>query len=300
LHKKLAATLTIAIFLLSTLAIIAPAQAHFTLGKYQGTYPYEVQDFDPHVPGVIGYVWPGGGENTYLGFPSYVTNVVSPGYVPPYPSQFLNTAKGWTQNLMQLDGHEYAPFGAIVTGTTGDLIFAVNSTTAMDFTNIYIAIPPEFTVPDTSQVVTTITNNYALILKYKASMFDRFVPGWTIIRIIADTQHDIQFYPQGWYYVRVNGVTAPSIAGKYFFKISFSGGATGEYWVPTQNWPVLLVKGELDPAIITGTIRFGGYNASLYGQPLEEAGMVWAKMTTKTDPYTGSTIGTCPDHTSPT
>ncbi len=63
-----------------------------------------------------------------------------------------------------------------------------------------------------------------------------------------------------------------------------------EYWVPTQNWPVLLVKGELDPAIITGTIRYGGYNSSLYGQPIMEAGKVTAVMTTKLDPYTGAQL----------
>ena len=62
------------------------------------------------------------------------------------------------------------------------------------------------------------------------------------------------------------------------------------YWVPTQNWPVLLVKGELDPAIITGTIRYGGYNSSLYGQPMMEAGMVTAVMKTKLDPYTGAQL----------
>jgi len=61
-------------------------------------------------------------------------------------------------------------------------------------------------------------------------------------------------------------------------------------WIPTQNWPVLLVKGELDPAIITGTIRYGGYNSSLYGQPLMEAGMVTAVMKTKLDPYTGASL----------
>jgi hypothetical protein len=304
LHKKLAATLTIAIFLFSTLAILAPVQAHFTLGDYVPNYPYETNDFDPHVPGVIGYVWPGGGENTYLGYPSYVTNVVSPGYVPPYPVNALTNAgrypSPWTQNYAQLDGHEYAPFGAIVAGTTGDLIFAINSTEPLDFTNLKILIPPEFGVPGNEQVVTTITNTYYDIARGGVSVYDRYAPGWSRISITADAQADIQFFPAGWYYVRINGVTAPSIAGKYFFKLFLSGGDTGNYWVPTQNWPVLLVKGELDPAIITGTVRYGGYNSSLYGLPMREAGMVWAKMTTKTDPYTGSTIATCPDHTSPT
>ena len=58
-------------------------------------------------------------------------------------------------------------------------------------------------------------------------------------------------------------------------------------FIPTENWPVLLVKGEIDPAIITGTIRYAGYNQSLYSQPVQEAGRVYAKMTTRLDPYTG-------------
>ena len=129
-----------------------------------------------------------------------------------------------------------------------------------------------------------------------------------------------------WYYVRINGVKAPAVAGKYFFKMylyySQYGTGTGanpggtfgpiappsgssvsypsactafcpprvQYFLPTQNWPVLLVKGELDPAIITGTIRYGGYNSTLYGQPIMEAGEVTAQMVTKLDPYTGAQL----------
>jgi len=126
-----------------------------------------------------------------------------------------------------------------------------------------------------------------------------------------------------WYYVRINGVLAPSIAGRYFFKILLYGGGGGlptqppagpgispsicadidnhggtangrgglpgencSEFVPTENWPVLLVKGEIDPAIVTGTIRYGGYNSTLYGRPIGEAGMVLAKMQTRLDPYT--------------
>ena len=71
LHKKLAAVLTIAIFAISTFAIVNPVSAHFTLGDLTGTYRYHANDFDPHVPGVIGYVWPGGGQNAYGGFPNF-------------------------------------------------------------------------------------------------------------------------------------------------------------------------------------------------------------------------------------
>src|SRR5208282_5372648 len=113
-------------------------------------------------------------------------------------------------------------------------------------------------------------------------------------------------------YVRVNGVTAPSVAGRYFFKIAllnqgasslFSGLISGEegvsysavnfngeqssQFIPTENWPVMLVKGEVDPGIITGTIRYAGYNQTLYSLPVQEAGRVYAKMATRLDPYTG-------------
>ena len=326
MNKKLAASLTIAIFLLSTIAILAPVQAHFTLGNStEGVYPYTANDFDPHVKGVIGYVWPGGGENTYLGSPTGVTNVVGPGYVPPYPNPSiakdlaLGGAQGWTQNLAQLDGHEYAPFGAIVVGSTGDLIFAINATQFADsWDNFYIAIPPEFTIPNAEQVVTTITNNYANIEVYQTvNQYDRYIPGWHLVRIITDPGHLISFTPAGeWYYVRINGVTAPSTAGKYFFKMYLYNSASppttslhvscdvpfiaDSCWVPTQNWPVLLVKGELDPAIITGTILYGGYNSSLYGKPVELAGKVWAQMTTKFDPYTGKSVVDCTKASKPT
>ena len=70
MNRKLTATLTIAIFLISTFAIVVPVHATFTLGNLSGTNPYEVNNFDAHVAGPIGYVWPGSGENGYLGFPN--------------------------------------------------------------------------------------------------------------------------------------------------------------------------------------------------------------------------------------
>src|SRR5208337_2950079 len=65
-------------------------------------------------------------------------------------------------------------------------------------------------------------------------------------------------------------------------------------FIPTQNWPVLLVKGEIDPAIVTGTVRYAEYNSTLYGEPIGEAGQVWAHMEDKIDPYTGQQITVCP------
>src|SRR5208283_4773763 len=172
--KKLAATLIIAIFLLSTVAILNPVSATFTLGDMTGTYRYHANDFDPHVPGVVGYVWPGGGQNTWGGSPNFASVNNAPGYQSPYPGQKPPATPGVNQfgnapssSWYQLEGDSYAPFGAVLTGSTGDLIFAINATygytcpntgntatypsNACVWDNLVIYIPPGFTVPDASQ-----------------------------------------------------------------------------------------------------------------------------------------------------
>ena len=310
----------IGIFILSVLAVSTPVRASFTLGDLTGTYPYHANDFDPHVPGVIGYVWPGSGENTYVGSPNIASDTLSPGYQAPYPQ---GNPPGAPSSWYQLESDAYSPFGAVLVGSTGDLIFALNATAGFTgrWQGVDILIPPGFSVPGTPQIVSTITNDYSAITVARISANDRYAPGWTLVRVLADAGFDssspsatpyydhqgIDFSTAGeWYYVRVNGVLAPAIAGRYFFKIfleggsasicgeegtgmgggSLPGGSCSEF-IPTENWPVMLVKGEVDPAIVTGTVRYGGYNASLYGLPIQEAGRVLAKMTMRLDPYTG-------------
>jgi len=376
LHRKLTASLTIAIFLISTFAIIVPTQAHFTLGNLSGTNPYVVNNFDPHVAGPVGYVWPGSGECAYLGFPNEAGDNCSPGYQSPYPQG--NPPGAPSNSWYQLEGDTYAPFGAVLTNSTGDLIFALNATCTPAFWNNaagcatqggtrpsdgvtkseiqtplsdsgywatwMILIPPEFSVPgaatfDSSQIVSTLTNSYDHVYVAKLSPYDRYAPNWTLVAITVDLTVDfssskgiyynhqnLEFTRAGeWYYARINGVTAPSVAGRYFFKMALSSmlfirypaspsplflpGVTSEnsfgvgptltgpapftaaingfVWVPPQNWPVMLVKGETDPAIITGTLRYAGYNSTLYQLPIAEAGKVWAHMTMRIDPYTG-------------
>ncbi len=392
-RRKVTALIVVAIFLLSTLAIGIPVHASFTLGQLTGSYPFHELDFDPHVSGVVGYVWPGGGENSYSGAPNFASNTLYPGYQSPYPCTLAGQPTGNggivgtsgnpaqcnppgapTSSWYQLQGSAYAPFGAVLAGSTGDLIFAINATAdtcpggvsqqgpcsahptdRLGWSGVTILLPPGFTVPvmDGSNVVTTITNDYTNIQVWKVSPYDRYAPGWTAVNMWVDGIQDaaknggsiintvvsyynhqyINFTSAGeWYYFRINGVTAPTVAGRYFFKIwlqgdsnylcgqegtaafnstcSFPVGLTqiGEFppttlfnlaeapsqFIPTQNWPVLLVKGEIDPAIVTGTVRYGGYNSTLYGQPIGEAGRVYAHMETKIDPYTGQQITQCP------
>src|SRR5208283_5645380 len=160
-------------FLLSTLAIIVPTQAHFTLGNLSGTSPYSINNFDPHVAGPIGYVWPGSGQCAYQGFPNQANDLCSPGYQAPYPNG--NPPGAPSNSWYQLEGDTYAPFGAVLTSSTGDLIFALNATGTPNtwvtkngtganlsptegWDTWMILIPPEFTVPgastfDGSQIV---------------------------------------------------------------------------------------------------------------------------------------------------
>ena len=340
------------IFLLSMFAGMVPVQASFTLGTASGISPYDVNNFDPHVAGPIGYVWPGAGQCAYEGYPNVASDNCSPGYQSPYPNG--NPPGAPSNSWYQLEGNTYAPFGAVLTNSTGDLVFGLNATCTPDewstppncatefdasgngvtkseiqtpllaetaWTTWIILIPPEFTVPgaatrDASQIVSTLSNSYDRYVVAKLGPDDRYAPGWTLVAITADATQDfsqnigryydhqfVQFSRAGeWYYVRINGVTAPSVAGRYFFKMALSGGSdyygvgpalTGRgalapfVWVPPQNWPVMLVKGEIDPAIMTGRLRYAGYNSTLYGQPIAEAGKVWAHMTMRLDPYTG-------------
>ena len=54
--RKVSVIFIISIFVLSMLATANPVRASFTLGDLTGTYRYHANDFDPHIPGVIGYV----------------------------------------------------------------------------------------------------------------------------------------------------------------------------------------------------------------------------------------------------
>jgi len=273
-------------------------------------------NFFKPVPGVVTYLWPAGEPTSY-------------GYSSTYNSYYNSN------------------YTVVLTNSTGDLIFAITAiggyrtdgtgslgpeeaSPTRGWTGIMIAIPPGFGVPDSSQVVASFTNDYAGISVSRIGPSDRYIPGWTLVSVLAENGRDtvgtsvyydrqtIQFTSAGeWYYIRINGVTAPSVAGKYFFKVllwgdsGYLGGPEGTasptctlyakgsacfpaplpgeaptQFIPTQNWPVMIAKGEINPAVVTGTLSYGGYNTLLVGQSVQEAGMVYAKMRTRIDPDT--------------
>jgi hypothetical protein len=333
---KLLALLLVGILWIGFASLIVPASAHFTLGDYTSNYRFHVNDFDPHVPGPLAYVWPGSGLSAIAGNPAGFP----PGYQTPYPG---SNPPGQPSSMYQLESNAYSPFGSILTSTTqtpsrGPLIFALNlsrpcelenvlcldgrpvaGSELFNYTGITIYIPPEFDLSSATSsiglVSTTFSTTSADISLGRSGAQDPIGPNWWLLY----SSGDIQFWPQNdyaeWYYVKISNVVAPQIAGKYFFKIFLwdnnqvdvpggwntdsqiaggtvkvpTSGAT-PLTVPVENWPALLVKGEIDPAIVTGTIRYGGFNQSLYNRPINLPGMV-DFVGTANDPYTGQPTG---------
>jgi hypothetical protein len=257
------------------------------------------------------------------------------GQPPGYQSPFQDF-----QNPFLLAGNSYAPHGAILTTTrdhdsVGDLIMAINfsrptafvteSNPSPSFTyrNITIFIPAPVTDAlgnleqdgfepagdidwengETTNIVTTLTDDYGSIFVKKTDQYDPFAPGWWEIYIIASgtgLEWTAERQWSEWYYIRINQMRAPRVAGRYFLKMFL-----GDHFpvrsqtqanlinstMPMENWPVLLVKGEVDPAIITGTVRFGDLsNGNHYGQPLQLPGMVRA-VGIADHPVTGQSTG---------
>jgi len=304
LSKRVLAAFLVTLFIIATFATVAEVQAHYTLGEQgpngpvAGTYGSTVNTYlDTHVPGHIAYVMPG-------------TNY-------KYPKD-------------QLPNY-YSPDGAIITDTSGALFFilnfteideginqqlypgaAVNITWEADYVGnwLYIAIPPEFGVPEgwedmtEAYVSTSITNDYATIETGKFSAWNNWAPGWWYIRIssFTDPNHldkgflytagndpypdrQLRTWMPGCYWVWVGGLKAPSCAGKYFFKVLYTDPAWPWFpWehllsIPPQNYPTLVVKGELDPGYISGRVLYGGsyYFGYYYGDPIWKPGRVIAE-----------------------
>ena len=298
------------------------ASAHTTLGNLNGEpslYRSNDHELNPtnsfataHVPGPLAYVWPGSGLKIYLDDPR-----LPPGYQSPFET---------FEQPLQLAANSYSPGGAIMASTptldsVGDLIVAVNFSQPRAFTtplnpsptfrynNITIYIPaplvdkhgdlvqdgfePAGTINweagDSSNIVTTLTDDYGRILVTRADMNDPYGPGWWLVRIEASGR-GIEFTPERewreWYYIRINQLKAPRVAGRYFFKIFLgdqypvrrqSAEALISYAMPVENWPALLVKGDADPAIIYGTVIHGEKSdPNIYGSPVKLPGMVRA------------------------
>ncbi|MEM4250958.1 MAG: carboxypeptidase-like regulatory domain-containing protein, partial [Candidatus Bathyarchaeia archaeon] len=103
----------------------------------------------------------------------------------------------------------------------------------------------------------------------------------------------------GMYEIIAYDVKAPSCAGRYFFKVFYTKTLLFDLYeqyesIPPENYPQLVVKGEVDPGYITGRIRYQGhssyYYGYYYGSGIHAAGKVWANGTAL-DPVTNQPTG---------
>jgi len=308
---RLAASATLLCLALSA-SHLQLASAHTVLGDLDGALPYfrkndhesnPKNDFGiGHAPGPLAHMWPGSGSNRYLEESSCP---------PSYQSPFQNY-----EQPLQAAGSRYSPEGAILTSTSdrdtvGDFIIGINfsqpgkfpSNSLFRYWSMTIYIPAPFKnkagfleqdgfepvginwdLGETTNIVTTLTDSYGNISVTRVGSLDPFGPNWWVIRIGAGGRGMVFTAPNWteWYYVRINQMRAPVIAGRYFFKIflddHYPTRAQNDEsnlisrTMPAENWPVVLVKGELDPAIAYGKIRYGGSNQAFYGMPLQLPG----------------------------
>ena len=180
------------------------------------------------------------------------------------------------------------PKSTILTSITGELMFNVTPTT-FNYTSsedsnsiiksIYIYIPPEFSINNgISSVWTSFTNDYnpSSISLTTASSNDPIAPNWPVLGIfnlnITKSHEEVRrrtFIENSTQYVRVFNVTSPRLSGRYFFKIFVMiNGMT--YSIGSHNFPTIVVKGALNPAYVSGVVRYGdSWQPNLYGRPLD-------------------------------
>jgi hypothetical protein len=181
--------------------------------------------------------------------------------------------------------------------SVGDLQFDFTITEA-PIAAIEIYVPPEFvfTAPSKEESIwTDLTNDYAYIWTTGPSAYDPVAPGWT--RIWLGIQEYWGDGPRpaseigsviepGTYHVRLFGLAAPAVAGLYHFKIYYWTSTldsdrndpllwTNYHSLGAGNFPVIIVKSELNPAWVAATVR-----TELYFNPPLVSGQVVAEGTT--------------------
>jgi hypothetical protein len=189
---------------------------------------------------------------------------ISPGKIPPteiHPTE-KDLYLGNSSFQVQL---EY-PKSIILQQTTGDLLFNVTITSDKGNSRRTIAlyIPPEFKINrDRRYVWSSITNDYRYISLSTLSDRDPIAPNW--YRILVS--NGISRISIGSHFIRVFNVTAPSIVGRYFFKVFIDGASIG-----AKNFPTIVVSADINPAYISGTVLDGSRDLSKYGRPIQLEG----------------------------
>jgi hypothetical protein len=189
---------------------------------------------------------------------------------------------GWSHTLGTLKGVEagapqtqqvfdkYLDYSILASASDsiGDLQFDFNIPAAgldqrrpANVSAIDIFVPPEFVfkgaTPDES-VWSDITNDYAFITVSTLDQYDKVAPGWTLVEVGSGGDWNIT---SGIYHIRLMDLSAPTVAGLYFFKIAYYDTAGTQYFVSAADYPFVVVKTDLNPAIVTVTVRTDGHTA---------------------------------------
>jgi hypothetical protein len=157
---------------------------------------------------------------------------------------------------------DYAILGSS-SDSVGDLQFDIF--TVIDAYTIKIYVPPEFQwlAPTKMEALwTDMTNDYEYLYISTATAYDSVAPGWTVVSIGGDLGNDnALLIPAGQYHVRLFNLRAPEAAGLYHFKIWYSPDGVTSYSIGAENYPIIIVKNELNPAWVEVTVRTDVYNA---------------------------------------
>jgi hypothetical protein len=158
----------------------------------------------------------------------------------------------------------YLNYAILASGSDsiGDLQFDIQVLEPIRQIDVYA--PPEFKwlIPTSPSwratgegVWTDITNDYKFIDARVRSVYDQIAPNWVRVRIGPDRDSprsigDSIMIEPGTYHIRLFDFAAPEVAGLYHFKIYVDGVSIG-----AGNFPIIIVKDELNPAWIAATVR---------------------------------------------
>jgi hypothetical protein len=125
-----------------------------------------------------------------------------------------------------------------------------------------LALPPNVTPAAT-------TNSNWLYPAFQDPWWDRQVAPASFPTAVVGDQTQL-WNSSGCYYIRIRGLTAPSIAGKYQFKALYTTGYVNGWYevkqsIASENYPVVVVKAEVDPAYIAGRVIYCAHTAYYYG-----------------------------------
>ena len=162
---------------------------------------------------------------------------------------------------------------ASMSDSVGDFQFDI--WVVQPISDIRIYVPSNFTFAYTSSgygeattadklysVWTDITNDYSYVSVYSLEVDNPIAPGWDVVEVgrIPITTPPIPSFNiiPGLYHVRLLHMRAPATSGLYHFKIYVDGVSIG-----AGNYPITIVRGDLNPAYVTGIVRLRGLAASV-------------------------------------